>query len=68
VAGRKPPRLRRHFYGEGKPGRGYIPAIPPKPAEDAVWDDYWWKWVRPGLLVDETVEPPEYGEVPHGAR
>lgn len=68
MANRRSPRLKRRHYGEGKPGVPYIPTVPPSPADDAVWDDYWWKWVRPGLTVDETVEPPGYGEVTGRAR
>ena len=53
---RKAPRLKRHFYGEGKPGVGYIPVIPPQPADDAVWDDYWWKWVKEGTPVQDGID------------
>ena len=62
---RKAPKLKRRYYGEGKPGVPYIPVIPPQPAADAVWDDYWWKWVKAGTPVDEVAEPPAYAE---GAR
>ena len=60
MANRRPPKLKRRYYGEGKPGVGYIPEIPPKPGPDAEWDDYWWKWVKTGTMVDEVVEPPAY--------
>lgn len=54
--------MKRRYYGQGKPGVPYIPAIPPQPAKDAVWDEYWCKWVAPGQLVQEVTEPPEYGD------
>ena len=62
MGSRRKPNLKRHYYGEGKPGVPYIGVVPPQPGPDAVWDGYWWKWVREGTKVDEVVEPPAYTE------
>jgi hypothetical protein len=45
--GRRPPKLRRRYYGQGKPGQGYLPVIPPKPPGDLVWDDHYYEWLPP---------------------